>query len=79
MELFISPLTNAIEALKSEFLADSGKIRPEFVNLFLSKASPMSSFQSLVALNKNKIGYLLQTLNFWCHEQEFLISWTQIK
>ena len=28
---FISPLTNAIEALKSEFLADLGIIRPEFV------------------------------------------------
>ena len=45
MELFISPLTNAIEALKSEFLADPEKIRPEFVDLFLSRASPMSSFQ----------------------------------
>ena len=30
MLIFILPLTNAIEALKSEFLAEPGIIRPEF-------------------------------------------------
>ena len=38
MYIFILSLTNAIEALKSEFLADTGIIMPEFAGLFLSKA-----------------------------------------
>ena len=32
MSIFILPLTNAIEALKSEFLADPEIIRPEFAD-----------------------------------------------
>ena len=51
MQIFILPLTNAIKALKSEFLVDTGIIRPEFADSFLSRALPMSLFQSSVALN----------------------------
>ena len=38
MLIFILPLTNAIEALKPEFLADPRIIRPEFAGSFLSRA-----------------------------------------
>ena len=38
MYIFILPLTNAIEALKSEFLADPGIIRPEISGSVLSRA-----------------------------------------
>ena len=37
MYIYILSLTNAIEALKSEFLADPGIIRPEFAGSFLLK------------------------------------------
>ena len=35
---FTFTVTNAIEALKYEFLADPGIIRPEFAGSFLSRA-----------------------------------------
>ena len=76
MQIFILPLTNAIKALKYEFLVDPGIIRPEFADSFLSRALPMSLFQSSVALNSFKKIYF--KLNCWCHKQEFLISWTLI-
>ena len=52
MLIFISTLTNAIEGLTSEFLANPGIIRPDFADSFLSRALRMSLFQILVALNK---------------------------
>ena len=51
--IFILPFKNAMEAFKCDFLADPGIIRPEFANSFLSRALPMSLFQTLVALNTN--------------------------
>ena len=38
MYIFILSLTNAIEALKSEFMADPGIIMQEFAGSFLSRA-----------------------------------------
>ena len=72
MQINILPLTNAIKVLKSEFLVDPGIMRLEFTDLFISRALPMSLFQTLVALNTFFKIYF--KLNFWCHKQEFLIS-----
>ena len=38
MSISSLPLANAIEALKSDFLADPGILRPEFAGSFLSRA-----------------------------------------
>ena len=67
MYIFYLPLTNAIEALKSEFLADPGIIRPEF------------EFIPNLSCFKYKILFISLKINFWCHKQEFLISWTWIE
>ena len=56
-------LTNAIEALKSEFLTDPEIIRPEFADSFLSRKLTMSLYQILVALN-TKFCLLTSSLTF---------------
>ena len=55
MLIFILLSTNATEGLKiqvkSEFLVDPGIKRPEFADSFLTRALPISLFQTLIALN----------------------------